>query len=278
MRLCAIWRYWVTRGNLTEGRALMAEALAAGDAPPELRRDALDGAGVLAGEQGDFAAAREQFEAMLALAREHGTPARVARAYSNLGNLALYEGDTDEAIRLYEESTALWRGTGDDRGLSVITQNLGIAHSGAGHHQRAVELLEESVVLARRAGDPANVSSALRSLGRASLADGRAGADVLAIVKEALALSWEVGDRPGIVECLETVATVVEPESGAELIGAAEALREAAGAARQPDEEVWVAEAMAALRDTLGEDALAAAVQRGRSLTLTAAVTRAAEI
>ena len=275
LRLCAIWRYWVTRGNLTEGRALMAEALAAGDAPPDLRRDALDGAGVLAGEQGDFAAARAQFEAMLALAREHGTPARVARAYSNLGNLALYEGETDEAIRLYEESTALWRGTDDDRGLSVITQNLGIAHSGAGNHERAVELLEESVVLARRAGDPAHVSSALRSLGRASLAGG---ADGLAIVKEALELSWEVRDRPGIVECLETVATVVEPESGAELIGAAEAIREAAGAARQPDEEAWVAEAMTTLRAALGEAALAAAVQRGRNLTLTAAVTRAIEM
>ena len=237
-----------------------------------LRRDALDGAGVLAGEQGDFAAARAQFEAMLALAREHGTPARVARAYSNLGNLALYEGETDEAIRLYEESTALWRGTDDDRGLSVITQNLGIAHSGAGNHERAVELLEESVVLARRAGDPAHVSSALRSLGRASLAARRGR---LAIVKEALELSWEVRDRPGIVECLETVATVVEPESGAELIGAAEAIREAAGAARQPDEEAWVAEAMTTLRAALGEAALAAAVQRGRNLTLTAAVTRA---
>ena len=54
LRLCSLWRYWVTRGSLTDGRALMAEALAAGDAPPELRRDALDGAGVLAGEQGDF--------------------------------------------------------------------------------------------------------------------------------------------------------------------------------------------------------------------------------
>ena len=65
---------------------------------------------------------------------------------------------------------------------------------------------------------------------------------------------------------------------GAELIGAAEAIREAAGAARQPDEEAWVAEAMTTLRDALGEAALAAAVQRGRNLTLTAAVTRVIEI
>jgi predicted ATPase/DNA-binding SARP family transcriptional activator len=276
LRLCSLWRYWVTRGSLSDGRALVEQALASGDAPPELRRDAHDGAGVLAGEQGDFAAARRHFEAMLALAREHGTPARVARAFSKLGNLALYEDDTDEAIRLYEASTALWRETGDDRGLSLSTQNLGIAHSGAGNHERAVALLEESVVLARRAGDPAHLSSSLRSLGRASLAGGRAGADVLPIVREALALSREIGDRPGLVECLETVATVVEPETGAELIGAAEAVRAAAGAARQPDEAAWVAEAMASLREALGEDALAAAVQRGRDLPLSAALTRTA--
>jgi len=54
------------------------------------------------------------------------------------------------------------------------------------------------------------------------------------------------------------LSTVVEPESGADLIGAAEA--------------------MTTLRDALGEAALAAAVQRGRNLTLTAAVTRAIEI
>ena len=49
------WRYWETRGNLAEGRALAATALASGEGPPALRLRTLNAAGVLAGEQGDFA-------------------------------------------------------------------------------------------------------------------------------------------------------------------------------------------------------------------------------
>ena len=275
LRLCAgVWRYWVSRGNLTEGRALIAAALAGGG-PPAVRLDALNGAGVLAGEQGDFPAARAHFEESLALARAHDRRDRVARALSSLGNLALYEADLPAAIRLYEESMALWRESGDDRGLSLVTQNLGLAHSGAGHHEQAIALLEESVVLARRAGDPAHLSSTLRSVGRASLLGGRDPGPVLELMRESVELSRRLSDRPGLVESLETVAAIVDPGTGAELIGAAEAAREAADAARQPDEEAWVVETKASLREQLGEDAFATAVQRGRELALVTAVARA---
>ncbi len=276
LRLCGgVWRYWVTRGNLTEGRALVAAALAAGDGPPELRLEALNSAGVLAAEQGDFAAAHGNFEETLALAREVGRPDRLASAYSNLGNLSLYDRDFATAIELYEQAAAIWRELGDDRGLSLMTQNLGITHSGAGDHERAVELLEESVVLARRAGDPQHLSSTLRSLVRVLPPGARDDAAVRPIIEEALALSRDLGDRPGVTECLETLASLVEPRTGAELIGAAEAAREAAGARRPSDEAAWVLDAKAALREALGDDGYATAVAAGRELTLAAAVARA---
>ena len=66
--------------------------------------------------------------------------------------------------------------------------------------------------------------------------------------------SHELGHRPGMAECLETLATVLDPRIGAELIGAAEGAREAAGAARQPEEEAWVVEAKAGLRRALGDE------------------------
>jgi len=60
LRLCAgVARYWERRGHLTEGRALIGEALALPAEPSHARLVVLNGAGVLAGEQGDFAAARE---------------------------------------------------------------------------------------------------------------------------------------------------------------------------------------------------------------------------
>ena len=63
--------------------------------------------------------------------------------------------------------------------------------------------------------------------------------------------------------------------TGAELIGSAEAAREAVGAARQPDEEAWVAKVKATLRDALGDEAFAQAVRAGGVLSLTDAVARA---
>jgi predicted ATPase/DNA-binding SARP family transcriptional activator len=276
LALCGSWRYWTIRGNLAEGRALVETALAGGDGPPELRMRALNVAGVLTGEQGDFAAARSRFEEILELALRLDSSEAIAGAAGNLGNLALYEEDFDEAIRRYEQFAAHWRETGDARMLSLGTQNLGIAHSGAGEHERAAELLAESIVLARRAGDPAHLSSTLRSLARAQLRGAGDPEPALDLLRESLALSVELDERPGITECLETLAAVVEPSTGAELIGAAEAAREAAGAARQPDEEAWVVDTKAALRAALGEDAYDAAVRAGRVLSLTDASSRAA--
>src|SRR6201999_3342215 len=122
LALCGSWRYWTLRGNPSEGRALAELALASGDGPPELRLRALNATGVLASEQGDFAAARRRFAECLDLAPP-GSPARV-RAAGNLGILALYNEDFDEAIRRYEQSAADWRALGDDRSVSLSLQNL----------------------------------------------------------------------------------------------------------------------------------------------------------
>ena len=282
LRLCGIWRYWITRGNLTAGRALVTTALATGDGPPELRLRALNAAGVLASEQGDFAAARALFDESLELAQRLGRPGWIARAFCNLGNLATYDGDFAEVLRLYEQPLAHYREVRDVRLLSLVVQNLGLAHSGAGHHERAIELLDESVVLSREAGDPAHLSSTLRSLARAQLAGASERAPALELLKESLALSGEISDRPGILECLETLAAVVgrggDPVAGAGLIGAAAAARVTAGATRQPDEDAWVREVEAELRQALGPDAYAAAVRAGERLDLRAAVARAVAI
>jgi predicted ATPase/DNA-binding SARP family transcriptional activator len=278
LSLCGIWRYWITRGNPSEGRALVETALASGDGPPELRLRALNAAGALTAEQGDFGASRRHFDACLELATRTGSSAQIARAAGNLGSLALYEDAFGEAIRRYEESAAYSRESGPVRTLSLTIQNLGIAHSRAGQHERAAELLDESIVLARQAGDPAHLSSTLRSLARALLLGPREPAPALGLLRESLALSGDLGDRPGILECLETLAAVAEPRTGAELIGAAEGAREGAGVARQPDEEAWVSGVRARLCEALGDEPFAAALRAGRGRALADAVALAAAI
>jgi tetratricopeptide (TPR) repeat protein len=272
LALCTdAWRYWERRGHLSEGRALLDAALALPDAPRAARLPALNGAGILAGEQGDFAASRAYFEEGIAEAQAQGDGVRAARARGNLGNLFLYELDYEQAIRHYEETRAYWARSGNTRGLSLILQNLGIAHEGSGSHAVAVALLDESIEIARRADDPAHLSSALRTQARILLADGDP-APALVLLREGLALSLELSDRPGMVETLETMAGIAhhdgDSRTGARLIGAAAGTRAAAGAIRQPDEEQWVAALEAELRAALGDDDYAAAFAEGQRLTL----------
>src|SRR5260370_1351548 len=67
-------RFWQIHGYLVEGRQALESALAATpDGPSELRANALNMSGILAGEQGEFDAARASFQAALADARAVGS-------------------------------------------------------------------------------------------------------------------------------------------------------------------------------------------------------------
>ena len=270
-----VLRFWAARGALTERRGKLATALAAGAGSPGPRVNALHAAGVMAAEAGDFDAAGVHFTAALELARAVGDRARIARLQSNLGTLAMYAGDHEQAVRRYEEGATISRELGDPFGLSLVIQNLGIAYDGVGRRDQAVALLEESVSLARRAGDPAHTASALRTLARVLLADGDEHDRAMELIRESLTRSLDLGDRPGMIECLETVAGQGDALTGAQLMGAAEAARAAAGAIRQPDEAAWVEATTASLRSTLGEEAFEAARADGAALPLEAAVERA---
>jgi hypothetical protein len=172
------------------------------------------------------------------------------------------------------------RALDDPRALSLVVQNLGIAHHGAGNHAQAIELLTESLDLARVAKDPAHTSSVLRTLGRFLLdADDPNVEAAVELLHEAMELSYEVAERPGLTETFETLADVAsrrdDPHTGALLIGAAYALREAAGGIRQPDEEGFMQGVEARLREALGDDAFEAASAEGSELELADAVARA---
>jgi predicted ATPase/DNA-binding SARP family transcriptional activator len=276
-----LWRYWLARGHITERRAALAQALALDGGRPDLRVNALNAAGVMAGEAGDFAAARELFTEAVGVARELGDQRLMAGLEGNLGILALYAGEPEEAVRRYEAATAIWRDIGDSFGISLMTQNLGIAQDGLGRRELAIELLEESVELAHRVADPVHTASTLRTLARVLLG-GDAGGDRARgreLLRDALCRSRDLGDRPGMIECLETAALEAvrsgDPRTGALLVGAAEASRAASGSMRQPDEDAWVELTTAALREALGPETLAAARADGAALALDDAVERA---
>ena len=271
----SLWRFWLFRGAVPEGRRLLEAALSAGPASAAAGARALNAAGVLAGAAGDHREAREAFTGALACARKAGDRAREARVVTNLGVLDVFASDYGSAQTRYEEAAEIWRELGDVRGLSVVIQNLAIVHENRGDPDSAAALVEESVELARAVANPAHIASTLHVLG-GLLARSGDGAGAVPLVRESLEISHAAGEDVATVECLETLAGVAarggDAVTGATLLGAAEAYREETGAVRQPDEQPFVDATVAVLEAALRPDALTVARNRGRRTDLADAV------
>jgi tetratricopeptide (TPR) repeat protein len=120
LRLAArLAHFWQMHGHNGEGRDWLNQVLTLRSASSDTllctraRADALCGAGFLALRQCDFAAARSLFEESLAISRELGDLAGVAKCMRNLGILADDQGDYPQAIRLHRQSHAIRRGLRD---------------------------------------------------------------------------------------------------------------------------------------------------------------------
>ena len=267
-----IRRFWHIHGYLAEGRQALESALAAAsEEPSELRANALNMAGILAGEQGEFDAARARFEAALADARASGSTRVISSALVNLGNLAFFGGELEVARDLYKESIEHFVSLGDTRGQALAKENVGLMALTAGDVPEGVTWLTEALELAREVGDDREIGAASRSLAAAMIELGD-GAQATSLLAESLALARELGEPHGIAVCLDTfaglAATGGEVERAATLFGASDAARASIGAQRQPDHQIlydrWLARTLAHL-DT---NAYSIHYESGRALTL----------
>ncbi len=95
-------------------------------------------------------------------------------------------------------------------------------------------------------------------------------------LRESLTLFREMGNRPGIMRCLDGLADVARrrelPERAARIFGAAENLRESVGAAPPLAERLELDQNVSALRAHLGDAAFASAWTAGRAMTLEQAI------
>jgi predicted ATPase/DNA-binding SARP family transcriptional activator len=271
LRIAAALRwFWHIHGHIAEGRRWTEAALArAGDAPELTQVKALNGAGIVAAEQGDHGAARRFFAQSLALARKLGRADRIAAALANLGNLALFEGDYEGARAHYEESVGLWREAENVGRTAATTENLGCVAMLEGDLARAIALFEESEALADKAGDIQQRASSKRALVRALVLEGELDR-AAALADASLTLTIEVGERAGLAEGLDACAGLAamrdDAPMAATLFGAADAVLESIGALRTPDHRPWYERVATLVRSRLDDAAFARAYERGREL------------
>lgn len=155
----SLWHFWDIRGQFTEGRSWLATMLAHGEyLPAEIRATALDGAGVLARHQGDYAQAHvshaESLQLWTALADTRG----IASAHVNLGLVAYHRADfltakhhLNTVVTLLESEKAA--PAAYDEVLTQALNALGKVFRGQGDFEQARTSFKVALGLSRRLGD-----------------------------------------------------------------------------------------------------------------------------
>ncbi len=209
----ALWWFWYVRGHISEGRRWLEKALALAGAdspqlPESLRRklaDAYNGAGSLAGTQGDYAQATAMLRQSLAITRSLGNTRGVARTLNNLGIFVSHQGAYAEAERYFRESFDLKKEIQDEVGLSSAYNRLAeIAHV-RGEYNRAEELYGESLALRRALGDKAWIVDTVQNLAGLAYDTGDL-ARALRLAIESRDLAEEMGYKEGLANSLSYMA------------------------------------------------------------------------
>jgi len=116
----SVWRFWMIRSHLAEGRRWLTELLSAPD--PDVgvanRARALMALGSITYWQNDFDATRVNYLEALVVFRDLGDKHGIAEALYNSGFLALIDNDAAGARPSFTESLALSRELKDDRGVA----------------------------------------------------------------------------------------------------------------------------------------------------------------
>jgi predicted ATPase/class 3 adenylate cyclase len=274
------WRFWHGLGLMTEGRRLTEAALAMPSAASLgiQRARAAAAAGSLAYWQADTEAARHWYEEQLRLARASHDEAQIADALFNMGHVAFIDRD-DEAVQqgYMDEVLARYRDLGDERAAARAAWSRGILALGAGRVEEAMPILERGLVEYERLDDPQYHAMTISTLAWAAFTVG----DIAAAVRyyvEGLLETWRMRDLGTTTISLHVgvlMAVMLERfEDAAVLGGAWDGLCERYGV-RPPmalSRFIDVNDPFGAARAALAADVHARAYERGRHMTLDAAV------
>jgi tetratricopeptide (TPR) repeat protein len=194
----ALWRYWLVRGHLEEGRVWLGRVL---DMPAsrlpqldQLRADAMTGAGTLAQNSGAVVAAKTCFEAVLAIRRAHDDATGIARALADLGWIAWRQCDFGKARQLSNECLTLAEEVGATRVAALALTNLGATAICEGNFHEACEALERSSAMRQQVADRRGVafSDTFLAWTRCRMGDM---SDAIALLERAEQTLDDVGDH-----------------------------------------------------------------------------------
>jgi predicted ATPase len=205
----ALFRFWEVREYLAEGRDRLDRLLKLTEAgaTTKLRMRALFAAGVLAGEQGDYASAAALINESQDIAQALGDKTGVAVSLNALAVFARDRGDVEVAHILFEASLGLWRELGDQKAVARALSNLANVVKLQGEYGRARALYVECLSIFRGLGDRTGVAWSLNYQGDVAHDQGDSAA-ARTLYEQGLTIFREVDDRWGIAGTLADLGSL----------------------------------------------------------------------
>ncbi len=245
-------------------------ALAGGFGDEALRSDILSSLSAIEAFRGEGSRAMALAAEAFTVAGEPGDRRLVAKAYASNG-LAAVRIDATAAYEHYSRALDLYTELEQRWGMSDCLANLGLLDLCEGATSRGMARLDEALRLAAAARYSSlecwvTVYSGFGALYQSDAVFAEAQFD------NALTLARTRGLPNAVVHGLGGKAVLLTdegyPERGAQLLGAAEALRKRAAESWHPAEESVIARARLRLQSDLGEAALSLTLLRGEMLSL----------
>ena len=208
----ALWRFWYTRGFISEGlawceRLLTKDRPESADENERWRAKALVGGAGLAYRQGNFAHALVLAEAGGAVHRKLDDHLGRANALTVLAVVARDEGNLQRAREMQEDILAIRRALTDRHGTAAALHNLALIHDNMGDYPRARALYEESLAISRAEGSSTVVANTLNSLGNNAWMQGDLERAEL-LCAESLAVARRLGAKSVVSYALTGLGTV----------------------------------------------------------------------
>jgi predicted ATPase/DNA-binding XRE family transcriptional regulator len=203
----ALVTLWHVRGHWREGRRWLNEALAmATSAPVLLRVKALNAAGWLAWDQGDYQRADALSVEALGLSRGSGDAWSIAWSAGRLSHVRWKQARYAEAAALATEAHELFRRLEMPWFMGWALHQLGRVAHAQGDDVRASDLFEESLVQFRASGDRGfGTAFQFANLGDVALRRGDC-ERAISLYEQALAGFRELGFQQGLVHTLQSLA------------------------------------------------------------------------
>jgi predicted ATPase/DNA-binding CsgD family transcriptional regulator len=248
--------YWLTRGNIREGRRWLDALLEVSPGPTRGRAMALGVDGWLAQIQGDLPKGLDLFLEGERVAADLGDVTTLCLASVALGGALIWEGDLDRAEGLLERCLDVQEGLPDRRWAANALGTLGAIWSQRGDHSRAFDLFGRAIDLCRKGGDRFVRTWMLQgqALEAWFMADWDGAGRILT---ENLRLSHAVDNMVGMglsVEALAWIgASTGRAERAARLLGGVQTLWEAIPATLNPYLVGYHDRCLAEARSALGD-------------------------